>query len=209
MGKSKYNYKVYNGKVFKEMIENSRVFLLVALFSVGIIIGASAIKNNSEMIEKIKIIISNFAMQRAGQGISDNFFNSMLVNMLFVSISVFLAFSIIGYPLIMLLPFIKGAAIGAVSGYLYIEYKFMGLGYSLLMIYPSAVICMVAMIIIFNESCDYSRNAYLKAIPGKGHYEKDETKLFLIRQFIFSLIVVVSSLIDALSVELFSGFFLL
>ena len=84
----------------------------------------------------------------------------------------------------------------------------MGLGYSLLMIYPSAVICMVAMIIIFNESCDYSRNAYLKAITGKGHFEKDETKLFLIRQFIFSIIVVVSSMIDALSVELFSGFFL-
>ena len=208
MGKSKYNYKVYNGKVFKEIIENSRIFILVALFSVGIIVGASAINNNGEMIEKIKYIISNFAMQRAGQGVSDNFFNSMLVNIVFVSLSVFFAFSLIGYPLILLLPFIRGAAIGAVSGYLYLEYKFMGLGYSLLMIYPSAVICMVAMIIIFNESCDYSRNAYLKAITGKGHFEKDETKLFLIRQFIFSIIVVVSSLIDALSVELFSGFFL-
>ncbi len=208
MGKSKYNYKVYNGKVFKEIIENSRIFILVALFSVGIIVGASAIKNNGEMIERIKYIISNFAMQRAGQGVSDNFFNSILVNIVFVSLSVFFAFSLIGYPLILLLPFIRGAAIGAVSGYLYLEYKFMGLGYSLLMIYPSAVICMVAMIIIFNESCDYSRNAYLKAITGKGHFEKDETKLFLVRQFIFSIIVVVSSLIDALSVELFSGFFL-
>ena len=84
MGKSKYNYKVYNGKVFKEIIENSRIFILLALFSVGIIVGASAIKNNGEMIERIKYIISNFAMQRAGQGVSDNFFNSMLVNIVFV-----------------------------------------------------------------------------------------------------------------------------
>lgn len=208
MGKSKYKYKVYNGKVFKEMLENSRVFIIVVLFSAGIIVGASAIKNNGEMIEKIKYIISNFAMQRAGQGIFENFINSLLVNLAFVILSVFFAFSLIGYPLIMLLPFIRGAAIGAVSGYLYLEYKFMGLGYSLLMIYPSAVLCMVAMTIIFNASCEYSHNAYLKAITGRGHFEKDETKLFLIRQLFFSGIVVFSSFTDALSVALFSGFFL-
>lgn len=208
MGKLKNNYKVYNGKILKEMLENSRIFILVALFSAGIILGASAIKNNGEMIEKIKYIISNYAMQRAGQGIFENFINSLLVNLAFVFLSVFLAFSLIGYPLIMLLPFIRGAAIGAVSGYLYLEYKFMGLGYSLLMIYPSAVLCMVAMTIIFNESCEYSHNAYLKAITGRGQFEKDETKLFLIRQFVFGIIIAASSLIDALSVALFSGFFL-
>lgn len=208
MSKSNYKYKVYNGKAFKEMMENSRILVFAVLFAIGIIIGASAIKNDGEMIGKIKYIISNYAMQRAGQGILENFINSLLVNMIFVCLSVFFAFSLIGYPLIMLLPFIRGTAIGAVSGYLYLEYKFMGLGYSLLMIYPSAVLCMVALIIIFNNSCEYSHNAYLKAITGRGHFEKDETKLFLIRQIVFTAVVAVSSLIDALSVALFSGFFL-
>ncbi len=208
MGKSKYKYKVYNGKYIKDMLENSRVIFLVVFFIIGIIVGASAIKNNGEMNDKIKYIISNFAMQRAGQGMFDNFFNSLLVNLVFVFLSVFLGFSLIGYPLIMLLPFIRGTAIGAVSGYLYLEYKLMGLGYSFLMIYPSSVLCMVAMIIIFNESCEYSHNAYMKAIAGRGQFEKDETKLFLVRQIIFSAVVAVSALIDALSVELFSGFFL-
>ena len=206
MGKSKHKYKVYNGKAIKEMLENSRFFIFVIIFSVGIIVGAASIKNNGEMIEKIKYIISSFALQRAGQGMLENFINSFLVNILFVIFSVFFAFSLIGYPLIMLLPFIRGAAIGAISGYLYIEYKFTGLGYSLLMIYPSAVLCMVAMMIIFNDSCEYSQNAYQKAITGRGHFEKDETKLILIRQIIFTAIVAVSSLVDALSVKLFSGF---
>ncbi|MBO5858313.1 MAG: stage II sporulation protein M [Clostridia bacterium] len=207
MSKSKHRYKVYNGKAVKEILENSRVFILIGLFAIGIIIGSTAIKNNGETAEKIRYIIGNYAMQRAGQGMSENFFNSLLSNMMFVLVSVFLGFSLIGSPLIMTLPFFKGAAIGAVSGYLYLEYKLMGLGYSVLMIYPSSVICMVALIIIFNESCEYSHNAYLKAINGRGHFEKDETKLFLIRQFIFSLIVAVSALIDAVCVELFSGFF--
>lgn len=208
MGKSKHKYKVYNGKVIKDMLENSRLFIFVIIFSVGIIVGAASIKNNGEMIEKIKYLISSFALKRAGQGMLEIFINSFLVNIVFVILSVFFAFSLIGYPLIMFLPFIRGAAIGAISGYLYIEYKFTGLGYSLLMIYPSAVLCMVALMIIFNDSCEYSHNAYQKAISGRGHFEKDETKLFLIRQIFFTAVVAVSSFVDALSVKLFSGFFL-
>ena len=33
MGKSKHKYKVYNGKVIKDMLENSRLFIFVIIFS--------------------------------------------------------------------------------------------------------------------------------------------------------------------------------
>lgn len=205
MGKSKY--KVYNGKIIKEMLENSRIFLLIFLFAAGIIFGASAIRKDTFIVEKIKELISSFAMLRAGQGVAENFCNSLSVNLLFSAVSVFLGFSLIGYPFIMCMPFLRGVAMGAVSGYLYLEYKFTGIGYSFLIIYPGAIVSMIALMLIFNNSCEYSKNAYSKAIQGRGQFEKDETRYFLIRQLIFTAVSSVGALIDALSAELFSTFF--
>lgn len=208
MGKSKNKYKVYNGKVLKEMLENSRFYMLIILFAVGIIVGSAVIRKSGNISDEIKEVISNYTMLRAGQGMLANFCNSFLVNALFLGSSVFLAFSVIGYPLIMMLPFVRGVAIGAVSGYLYSVYKFTGLGYSLLMIYPAAIISITALMFVFNESCEYSSNAYLKAIAGKGVYKKNETKYFLIRQIFFLIISAAGSFTDALSASLFSRFFI-
>lgn len=205
MGKSKY--KVYNGKIIKEMLENSRIFILIFLFAAGIIFGASAIRKDTFIVEKIKDLISSFAMLRAGQGVAENFCNSLSVNLMFSAVSVFLGFSLIGYPFILCMPFLRGVAMGAVSGYLYLEYKFTGIGYSFLIIYPGAIVSMIALMLIFNNSCEYSKNAYSKAIQGRGQFEKDETRYFLIRQLIFTAVSSVGSLIDALSAELFSAFF--
>ncbi len=205
MGKSKY--KVYNGKIIKEMLENSRIFILIFLFAAGIIFGASAIRKDTFIVEKIKDLISSFAMLRAGQGVAENFCNSLSVNLMFSAVSVFLGFSLIGYPFILCMPFLRGVAMGAVSGYLYLEYKFTGIGYSFLIIYPGAIVSMIALMLIFNNSCEYSKNAYSKAIQGRGQFEKDETRYFLIRQLMFTAVSSVGSLIDALSVELFSAFF--
>lgn len=205
MGKSKY--KVYNGRIIKEMLENSRIFILIFLFAAGIIFGASAIRKDTFIVEKIKDLISSFAMLRAGQGVAENFCNSLSVNLMFSAVSVFLGFSLIGYPFILCMPFLRGVAMGAVSGYLYLEYKFTGIGYSFLIIYPGAIVSMIALMLIFNNSCEYSKNAYSKAIQGRGQFEKDETRYFLIRQLIFTAVSSVGSLIDALSTELFSAFF--
>ena len=96
---------------------------------------------------------------------------------------------------------------GAVCGYLYSAYKFTGLGYSLLMIYPGAIISTLSLLLICNDCCEYSKNAYLKAVSGRGQFEKDETKIFLTRQLVFTLIGAIGALIDAVCAELFVGIF--
>lgn len=207
MAKTKYKYRVYDGKMIKEILENSRVVILIVLFASGIIIGSISIKKDFTLINNIKEIIASFAMLKAGQGVIENFIHSLSVNIGFVAVSIFLSFSLIGYPFILILPFIRGIAMGAVSGYLYSAYKFTGLGYSMLMIYPGAVISMIALVIIFNESCEYSKNAYSKSILGRGQFEKNETKYFLIRQLIFFAVTALGALVDGVSSALFSRFF--
>ena len=205
MGRSKY--KVYNGKSLKRIFENSRLFFLTALFAVGVCVGAAMLKSGEPITEGISVLFNTYSSLRTEQGIVRNFCNSFAVNGLFIAINLFFGFSLIGYPFLNVLPLIKGLGTGAICGYLYSAYKFTGLGYCFLMIFPGAVVSAFALIIACNDSCEYSRNAYLKAIKGEGQFEKDETRVYLIRQLVFLGICAASSGIDAFFNELFSGFF--
>lgn len=207
MSKSKLNYGVYNGKVIKKMLENSRIYFFAALFAAGIFLGAFLLKSDTYLSTKIISLAEQFSFSRNQQGITDNFIDSLAVNLLFNGLSLFLAFSLVGYPLLIWMPFFRGMGLGALSGYLYSAYKLMGLGYCALTVYPSAVISTFAFILSCNDCCEYSKNAFAKAIKGRGQFEKDETKILLTRQIIFAGIYAVSSIIDALFGALFRGLF--
>ncbi len=200
---SKLKYKVYNGKSIKELLGNSKLIILSLMFSAGIIIGAISL-NNNYISERANNIIDSFILLRSEQGILQVFFSSFLSNFIFLSINIFLAFSLIGYPLVIWIPFFKGIGIGLFCGYLYSVYGFSGFGFSFITIFPGAIVSTFALISACNQSGEYSVKAYLKAIKGKGQFEKGETKYYLLRQFIYILIVAFSSFIDAI----FSNFFL-
>ncbi len=207
MSKSKYKYRVYNGKIIKQLFENSKIFFLTAFFAIGILMGAFVINKNSNIISNLSGLIDSYTVLKSGQGIIANFCNSLSVNAVFIAISLFLSFSLIGYPFIMCLTVLRGMGMGIVCGYLYSTYKLIGLSYSLLIIYPGAVVSTFAFILACNDGSEYSRNAYAKAIQGKGQFEKDETRIFLIRQLIFLGVCAVSAIIDALVSTAFSRFF--
>lgn len=207
MKKSKYNYRVYNGKIIKKMFENSRIYFMSVIFAVGLIIGAATLSSSSDYQGGIWGLIESYTVLKSEQGILSNFCNSFVASIIFVAANMFLAFSLIGYPFIILLPFLRGMGIGIVSGFLYSVYKLTGLGYSLLVIYPGAVVSTFAILLACNDSCEYSKNAYLKAIQGRGQFEKNETKVYLIRQLIFLGICAASSFIDAMFSKIFSSFF--
>lgn len=207
MSKFKNNYKVYNGKALKSIFEKSKIFLIALLFVSGLIIGAISGNGNSEISEKIAKITTTFVSSRNDNGLFELIVNSFLSNSLLLFINVFLAFSLIGYPLLIWLPCIKGIAIGAIAGYLYSVYKLTGLGYCILTIFPGAIVSTVALIIACNDSCEYSKNAFMKALRGRGQYEKDETKIYLIRQLVLIGICIVSSIIDSVFSLAFSRFF--
>ena len=207
MSKSKINYRVYNGRTLKNFIENIRIYVISALFSIGIVIGAISMKNSGIIYDNLKSYIENYMVIKAGQGISDIFLNSVISNLLLMILNIFLSFSLIGYPIIIWIPFLKGLGIGSVCGYMYTVYKFSGVGYCFLTVFPGAIVSTYALICACNFGCDYSKNAYMKAIANKGQFENDETKIFIIRQIVLIIICAVSSAIDALFSYVFLRFF--
>lgn len=207
MSGSKYKYRIYNGKVIKKILENSRVYFLAIFFSVGIAAGAAAINRGSPATERLAEIIDSFVILRSGRGIVENFCNSFAVNAPFVLAALFFGFSLIGYPFILWLPFLRGTGLGMVCGYLYSVYKLTGLGYGVLVIYPGAIAAVFAFVLACNDGCEYSKNAYAKAIKGGGKFEKNETRLYLVKQLALLLICAAASLIDAVFASIFSRFF--
>lgn len=207
MSKSKLNYKVYNGKALSKIFENSKIYFLSAMLISGIIIGASVIKNSSELSSMVSEIAEEFVKARDGKGIIGNFIDSLKVSISFNAATVFMGFSLIGYPLIIWLPFFRGLGLGAVTGYMYSIYKISGLGYCVLTVYPAAIVSVFSFLLACNDSCDYSKNAFSKAIRGRGQFEKDETRIYLTRQVIFAAVCILSSAIDAVFTALFTGFF--
>lgn len=207
MNKSKRKYKVYNGKSIKKLFENSKLYMLVFLFSAGIITGAVSINLDAIITDKLNLLIESYTVIKNGQGIVENFCNSLTVNTVFFIFNILFGFSLIGYPFIIWLPFLRGMGIGTVCGYLYSAYRLRGLGYSILIIYPSAAVSAFAFILACCDSIEYSRNAYMKSIKSRGQFEKDETKIYIIRQVIFLGITVLSSFIDSIFTAGFSRLF--
>lgn len=207
MSRSKSNYKVYNGKKLKEFFQNSRILVLTVLFIIGIILGALFIKMNNDIYKELEKYVESYMYVKTGQGIWEIFCNSMLSNITFLASSLFLAFSLIGYPIIIWVPFLRGLGFGAVCGFLYLNYKLSGFGYSILTILPGATLSSFALISVCNFGCEYSKNAFLKSVSGKGVFEKGETKILLVRHFVLSVICLFSSLFDAVLSYAFLRFF--
>ena len=143
---SKSNYKIYNGKILKKAFENTRYFIMPILFTFGVIIGSASLKLNSNIFDNISEITASFLTQNSQQGISAVFLSSFKISFVFMIINVFLGFSLVGYPFIIWLPFIKGVGLGAITGYMYSAFKLTGFFYCLLTVYPGAVISVVALI---------------------------------------------------------------
>lgn len=204
---SKSKYKIYNGRSIKKTLENSRIYFLILMFITGLVSGAVSVNSDLDFTAELSSLINNFTVARAEQGIASNFCNSLTVNLIFILSNLFLAFSLIGYPFLVCLPFLKGLGTGLVCGYLYSAYKLTGFAYSLLMIYPGAIVSTFAFILACNDSCEYSKNAYHKSLKSRGQFEKNETRVYLTRQLVFSGICAASAVIDSIFNNLFSGFF--
>lgn len=204
---SKSKYKVYNGKSLKKIFENSRIFFLTAMLVAGLCVGAAILKSDNALIVKIPELFREYSSLRAEQGILRNFCISFFINGLLIAVNIFFGFSLIGYPFLNILTLIKGLGTGAVCGYLYSAFGLTGFGYCVLLIIPGAAVSSLALILACNDSCEYSKNAFLKTIKGAGHYEKDETRVYLTRQLVFLGLCAASSGADALFNELFSNLF--
>lgn len=205
MSKSKHPYKVYNGKSVREAIRRAKVFSLILPLALGLICGAATVGRLSAAQSETLAALARRITLLHSSGFLRIFGNALCVKGGAWLLTLFLGFSLIGCPLLLLVPFFGGAGLGMISGYFYAAYKLSGIGYCLVILYPSALVAAAALLFSCRESWAYSRNAYEKALRGRGEYEKDETKIFLVRQLFLLIVMTLSAIIEAVFGALFSG----
>lgn len=207
MRKPGRRYQVYNGKALREALQRAKICLLLLPLLLGLLCGAWSIRHLSAgQLETLAGIARRTAALHGGSW-SAIMKQSLLLHCGLLAATVFLGFSLIGRPLLLLLPFSYGVGLGMLSGYFYAADRLAGIGYCLVILYPAALVAGAALLLACRDSWKYSANAYAKAIRGRGEVAQDETKYFLIRQLFYLLLCGGSAVIDAVFGKLFSGFF--
>ncbi len=205
--KRKLKIKAYSNKskLIKNNIlkNNQKLIILTFLFIIGLLLGASCVKNSNEfMLDRIKELIDAFFLKKTNQSILKNFSSFFLSDMLFIIISAACGLCIIGEPAIWALPFIRGLGIGAITGYLYNNFNINGFMFSLLYIIIPSTISVSFLIICCKENILSQKELRQKLNNQSTESGNQYLKLFAVRNLIISAFTSISALAGSLLIYL-------
>lgn len=198
----------YTNKIIVAFKKNWKIILFLVLFAIGMIIGAILIKkDNSEIINSFLNIFKTYIRIKKEQSIGSNFINSLAINLIFVLCAFILGLCAVGLPFISMLPVIKGVGIGMLTGFLYSNFALRGLGYCILVLYPGLMPAVYTLLLSCNIGVNTSYNMLLTLSSNKIIKGETNLKIYCLKFLIFFVLIIFSSVIDAMAISLFSGFF--
>ena len=198
----------YGNSVFDALKKNWKVLIMLILFTVGMVLGAVIIKNNNNaVISAFTDIFKTYITARKSQSIMANFLNSLSVNSIFLLSAFVLGLCAVGIPLISVLPVIKGLGMGMLSGYMYSKFALSGLGYCVLIIYPGLIMSAFALLLSCSTAVSTSYEMLLSLSSNKTIKGEGSLKFYCTKFVLIAAITILSSVLDAVVLRLFSGMF--
>lgn len=196
--------KILKDKTDK-IFQNRKIVIPSIIAISGIFFGSFNAKGEGLLYKKITDIFINVLFSNEIK-ISQEFFNSLIIPMIIFFLEFVLGMSIIGTLIINVLPFCYGYLIGQITYFLYSTYSLKGLAYSVLILFPYAVITMLAIIMNCMTSIKLSQSLLGSVLKsGKNcFFEFKEYSICLLKYFIILLIGVV---IKTVLSYFLSGFF--
>lgn len=171
--------------------------------SVGIAVGVIFQALNDDVKIGTAEAFESFYMGNSQRSAIEIFASSFSVNMLFAAFLLFLGFCAIGFAFVYIVPFFSGLGIGAVCGYIYSSYLLKGVLYCALLVFPTALIGLFALILACNESAQMSLDI-LRLIRKNGDTdERIRADLFLLRYAVIVIILAFASLVYSVGVLVF------
>lgn len=185
------------------------MLIILALFAAGMIIGASIMKDytvSDDLTVTFKNIFSIFTQSRSGNNAATIFLNSFSVNIIFMAVLFFSGINLLGIPIVISMPIIRGLGYGMLSGYLINTYRMNGLGYYLLTIFFGGVIAVITLSLSCMTSIIMSSDI-LAVVFNKKQADKSAIISYLKHYLFFFFGCVVASTIDTVLVKFFSYLF--
>ncbi len=180
----------------EDLIKNWRLLLLFVLFLAGQIFGALAYSGfGSGYAEKINEIVKN----QVEIGFLKLFLILIAVVMSALITAFFSSFSALGLPVILLAPAVFGAEISFIVSFLYSNYRLDGAVFSLILIFPAAIIIAMLQLIGCNESLILSGIVAQNTFSHKKE-SRGELRDFFTRYIIIALVTAAVCCIQALCI---------
>jgi len=180
---------------------------LLALYGLGLFLGAkTAAGASSGWQEQLLELLRAQRMNRSGQSVFANALGYFGTDLLFMLAAFLLGLCAAGLPLLLLLPVLRGLGMGVLSGWLYLSQGFAGIGYSVLILYPSAVISTLLMLSYCKESMAMSGDM-LMMLGGKLDRAETTPRQYISRYLGLFLLSVFAALTDAICYSMFVGVF--
>ncbi len=185
-------------------------FFITVLF-VGMIFGAiQAGTADSELIDKLNLILTDNVFVKGQDTAAGKFINSFGTSFMFLMVMFVLSLSPFGVAAVPAVIFFRGFGYGVSSGFLCITYGFKGLIYYIFVMLIGAFISSLALIYVSQYCFDFSRNLCCAIFCRASKYSvsmRERLSSLLMSIGYMLLLIIFASLVDTGLYYLIGGLF--
>lgn len=190
--------------------KNSSLIILALFFLIGVILGTFLCDDYSYLTEYSSRYLTDFIAERSGKGFLNILLSSFSGSLLALAVNFILGASMLGVVLVPFSVGVNGFLYGCVTAFIYSQYSLKGIAFNAVMILPSAIVFMIALVLAAIESVRFSlitaRLTLPRSAPSNLFYD---FKNYCGKYAVFCVVVLISAVIDAVISCSFMGSFVL
>ena len=204
--KRRIKRKLSVGKTKKNVIlSNGKLILLVLSFITGVILGALTVKNSSEeSLDIIKELTDGFVQAKANQSILNVFISYCTADIIAVILSAVFGLSVIGEPIILLIPCFRGLGLGMSIGCIYSQYNLDAIMFVVLMTALPACLSISSMLIACKENILNSKDI-IDRLNGSDTQRMIDYRMYVLRNAITVFIILAAAVVGCLICNFFGA----
>lgn len=182
----------------KILLENSGFITLAITFIVAFLLGCVFVFKNSNVQDFISSEFKTFFDIRNMGSFGTKFINSTLLVLPCALLSFVCGMSVVGFAISPILLVYKAFIFGSYTGYIYEIYELEGIIFNALILIPSAVVSIFALILSVRESVNFSVNLSRFCVMGK----KSNNLFFDFKSYCYKHLVILFLVIFAIILDL-------
>ncbi len=189
--------------------EVKAVIIFLSIFAAGMIIGSGLMKDSAQFkfINDFTEMFKIFFNERGEQKVYEILINSLIINISFFLLAFCCGISLIGIPFLVLIPFIKGLGYGMTAGFLFYQYKMSGIGFYLLTIFPTGILCVTALIALCGSAVRMSADI-ISVVTSKCETDKTLLTQYIRQSAVYFIFCLFGCITDTLMSKSFLHLFI-
>lgn len=179
--------------------KNSFLIILTICFISGIFLGVFLLEDISALSDYPKEYIEEYILARTDRSFIKILFISVVEFWAVLFFTFFLGTSLFGVITVPFLLMLKGFLYGGIAAFLYSTYALKGVAFNAVVYVPSVIIFIIVLLIAARESIRFSLKLSSLTLNRTLPFSLSQNfKDYSIKYLIFAVVVIFSSLIDAL-----------